>query len=529
MQQEAPPTGDGQDASAHRPPAQRDAARTELRNVPESSVTSGNAPATGAAGAAPSKWVVLGIVAVGVFMATLDSSIVNISLPTIAHFFGVALSGSVEWVIIAYLVVVAAVLLTIGRLADLIGRKPVWATGLVVFTLGSAICGAASSLGILVAARAFQGLGGAMLMAVSPAMLTSAFPPHERGKALGWNAVVVALGVSAGPTLGGILTEHLTWRAIFYVNVPLGIVGFFLTLRVLTERHTAEHSIRFDPLGAILLAVGLAALTLGLSFGEEWGWTSPQLLVVLVVALLALVAFVLFERRIPDPIVNLRLLCDRVFASANISLVLSFMALFAVSFLLPFYLEDLKRFSTEQAGLLLTPLPLTIAVVAPISGSLADRMGTRWLAFTGLLMACMGLVLISQLNAQSSVQDIIWRLVVTGIGQGLFQSPNNSALMGSAPRGQQGSAAGFLATGRVVGQSISVALAGAVFVSLGGAAAGQLLAMQGQGHSLSAEQVSALQQTFTHSFAAAFLVCAAIAALGVFTSLVRGNEQVAKQ
>src|SRR5258706_14053622 len=168
-----------------------------------------------------SKWAVLAIVAIGVFMATLDTSIVNISLPTIASSFGVPLSGAIEWVIIAYLVVIAGVLLTAGRLADVIGRKPIWATGLAIFTIGSAICGAAPSLGLLIAARALQGLGGALIFAASPAMLTSAFPPQERGRALGLNAVNVALGVSVGPTLGGFLTA-ISWRLIFYVNVPIG-------------------------------------------------------------------------------------------------------------------------------------------------------------------------------------------------------------------------------------------------------------------------------------------------------------------
>src|SRR5579859_5866359 len=195
------------------------------------------------------KWAVMVIVAIGIFMATLDSSIVNISLPTIAHAFGVPLSGAVEWVVIAYLVVVAGVLLTTGRLADMLGRKPIWATGLIIFTAGSAICGAAPSLGLLIAARALQGLGGALIMAISPAMLTSAFAAHERGKALGLNAVVVALGVSAGPTLGGIITTNFSWRWIFYVNVPIGIIGITATLLVLKEKlHRGQG--KFDPLGA---------------------------------------------------------------------------------------------------------------------------------------------------------------------------------------------------------------------------------------------------------------------------------------
>ena len=481
----------------------------------------GKAPGDGEEHA--SKWAVLAIVAVGVFMATLDSSIVNISLPTIARYFGVPLNGAVEWVIIAYLVVIAGVLLTTGRLSDMIGHKPIWAAGLAIFTLGSAICGAAPSLGLLIAARALQGLGGALIMAISPAMLISAFPAHERGRALGLNAVIVAIGVSVGPTLGGLITAYFTWRWIFYVNVPIGIVGIIATLRVLTERmHWGQG--HFDPLGALLLAVGLIAITLGLSFGQEWGWTSPLLIGTLVVGVCALIALVLVEHHVSNPIINFSLLHHRVFLSANLSLILSFLALFAVSFMLPFYLEELRGFSTEKAGLLLTPLPLTIAVLAPISGTLADRIGTRWLAAGGLAMACIGLILISQLNAQSSVWDIVWRLIIAGIGQAMFQSPNNSALRGAAPKEQRGIASGFLATGRVVGQSISVALAGAIFAAFGGADAGRALAANQFHAALSAAQVSALQQTFVTSFRNAFIVCAVIAAIGVFTSLERGKE-----
>ena len=473
--------------------------------------------------ASSSKWVVTALVGAGVFMATLDTSIVNISLPTIAQYFGVGLSGAIEWIIIAYLVVTAALLLTIGRLADMIGRKIIWSAGLVIFTLGSAICGAAPTLGALIAARAFQGIGGALLMAISPALLTSAFPAQERGRALGINAVVVALGVSVGPTLGGIITASLTWRWIFFINVPIGIIAFIATQRFLKERWQGGHG-RFDPAGAVLLAGGLAALTTGLSFGQEWGWASPGFVAVMVVAVVAFIALIIVEQRVADPVVELALLRNRLFASANVSLILSFLALFAVSFLLPFYLEELRGFSTIKAGLFLTPLPLTIVVIAPISGSLADRFGTRWLAAIGLALGCVGLLLLSQLNAHSSTFDIVWRLMVAGLGQGLFQSPNNSALMGAAPRGHQGTAAGFLATGRVVGQSISVALAGAIFATLGGAAAGAKLAAQAHHPTGGAVDVAALQQSFVVGFHGALLACAIIAAVGVVTSLARGKE-----
>jgi EmrB/QacA subfamily drug resistance transporter len=471
---------------------------------------------------ATNKWTVLGILAIGIFMATLDSSIVNISLPTIAGYFGAPLNGAVEWVIIAYLVAIAGMLLTIGRLADMTGRRVLWVAGLCIFTLCSAVCGAAPQLGILIAARAFQGIGGALIMSVSPAILTSAFPPQERGRALGMNAVFVALGTSVGPTLGGLITANFSWRWIFYVNVPLGIIGVTLSLILLKERHKRAIG-RFDPAGALLLAAGLIALTLGLSFGEEWGWTSPGLITTLAISVIALVSLVFVEQRVADPIVDFRLLRNRIFVSANVSLIMSFLALFAVSFMMPFYLEELRGFSVVESGLLLTPLPLAIAVIAPFSGALADRIGSRWLAAGGLTVACIGLVLISQLNAQSSVLDIIWRMLFVGIGQAFFQSPNNSALMGSAPRERQGVASGFLATGRVIGQSVSVALAGAIFTSMGGAVAGVIL-VQGAKH-LPSEQIAGLQDSFTTAFHTTFLVCALIAALGVFTSLVRGKEQ----
>ena len=465
------------------------------------------------------KWAVLAVVGIGVFMATLDTSIVNISLPSIAYYFGVAMTGTIEWVIIAYLVVIAALLLTIGRLSDLVGRKVLMQCGLAVFIVGSFLCGVSPGLYLLVAARAFQGCGAALLMAISPAILTGAFPPEERGRALGLNALVVALGTSAGPTLGGVITEHFTWRWIFFVNLPLGVVGLIGTALVL-QGQARGRAVRFDPAGAIGLGLALSLFTLGLSFGEEWGWTSPALVSVLAGAVIAAVVTIYVEARVSAPVVDFTLLRSRVFASANVSLVLSFLALFAVSFLMPFYFEQLRHYSAQDAGLLLTPLPLTIAVVAPFSGSLADRVGTRWLAACGLTIACAGLVATAGLGDSSSAWATSGCLILVGLGQALFQSPNNSALMGAAPRAQQGQAAGFLATGRVVGQSMSVALAGAVMGAFGSTKAGQTLA----GARGARTQGAVLIRTFLAGYHGALLVCASVAAIGIFTSLARGQE-----
>src|SRR6266516_2350195 len=429
---------------------------------------------TGPQSGSPNPWATFSLVAIGTFMIMLDASIVNISLPSIARSFHTPVGGAMEWVIIAYLVTIAGTLLTFGRLSDMIGRKPIWLSGLALFTLGSGTCGAANSLPLLIAARAFQGLGGALLFSTSVAIITDTFSAEKRGFALGCNAVVIALGSSAGPVLGGLITEHWNWRWIFYINLPLGICALAGSQRLLRNIVGTQRQ-RFDPFGAALLAAGLALLTLALSFAPEWGWSSWSSLLCFGVSVVALLVVPAVERRVRDPIIDLRLLQNRVFASALLSMTLAMLALFAVGFMLPFYFEELRGFSAAKSGLFLTALPLSLALVAPVSGSLADRFGSRWLASGGLALACLGLFAVSQLNARSSDWDIIWPLVLTGAGQGLFMTPNARALMNAAPTSEQGESSGLLATGRVLGQSLSVALAGAIFAGLGGAEAGRTL------------------------------------------------------
>src|SRR5580704_1428438 len=465
------------------------------------------------------------LVCVGMFMTTLDSSIVNIGLPSIARAFGAPLTGAVEWVILGYLVIIAALLLTFGRLSDTVGRKPIWTAGLVTFTVGSALCGAAPSLPILIAARVLQGAGAAFVLSTSTAILTNVVPPNAWGKALGWSAVAAALGVSVGPSVGGVLTEHLSWRWIFYVSVPIGFGAVLLTLRVLPRPAAGVTRASFDPAAPPLFGMGVAALNLGVSFAERWGWTSPRLLGVLAIGAGALVSAILIERRSSDPVIDLGLFRNRVFVSAIASLILAMVALFAVSFLLPFYLEELRGFSTARAGWTLTPLPIAIAVTAPIAGGIADRYGSRWLSPFGLALAGIALLFLARLDAVSSAWDVAWPLALAGIGQGLFQSPNTRALMGAAPPAEQGEASGVLATTRVAGQALSVAVAGAVFAGLGGAAAGgSLVAMHRTVTSPGIPADGALQATFIHGFDTALVVCAAFAAAGVLTALVRGRQ-----
>jgi EmrB/QacA subfamily drug resistance transporter len=489
---------------------------------PEVSVSSPDqeAPAVVAGGETADKWTVMGIMSIGLFMATLDTSIVNISLPKISLSFQVPLSGMVEWVIIAYLLVISGLLLTLGRLLDMVGQKLLWVLGLLIFTSSSALCGAAPTLLLLVIFRALQAVGGAMIMAISPVMITRAFPFEERGRALGILGLVVAAGTSAGPTVGGIITHAFSWRWIFYINVPIGIIGIGATLRLLREPMRAKWDrSQFDPVGAVLLSAGVNCLMLALSFGQEAGWRSGAIIGLFMAAVVLLAVFVIHERHVAQPVVDFSLFRNRLFSAAITSSFLCFLSLFAVMFLMPFYLEELLALPVHLAGLLMTAVPLTIAVVAPLSGWLSDRLGSRLLSSAGMAIVCLGLWFLSRLTSQVSIFDIVWPLVVTGFGQALFQPPNNNAILSSVPPHRLGIASGFLSTVRVLGQSSSVALSGAIFTSLGGAEAGAALS---QNLGLHADSLKAI---FTHAFHITLFTCMVIASIGVFTSLMRGPRR----
>lgn len=464
------------------------------------------------------KWTVLWITSSGIFMAALDASIVNISLPKISQYFQVPLSGMLEWVIIAYLIVIASTLLTLGRLSDMIGRKPLWVTGLAVFTAGSALCGTAPSLLFLVISRAFQGIGGAMIMSVAPAMITHAFPAEERGRALGLYSAMVTVGTSVGPTLGGIITQTFSWSWIFYINVPIGIVGIIATIRLLAEpTRLSGARKRFDPLGTVVLSIAMALLMLAMTFGQEARLSLS--IMGFFAAVVLLVAFVLVERRMAHPIVDLSIFRNRLLSAALVSSFLSFLSLFAIMFLMPFYLEELLFLRPAHAGLLLTAVPLTFSLVAPLSGWLSDRFGSQVLSSLGLVVASAGLFFLSSLTQNASSFGIVWPLVVAGFGQALFQAPNNNAIMSSVSENRIGIASGLLATVRTLGQGFSVALAGAIFTSLGGAEAGALLAQN------KANPAAFLQNAFIHAFKLALVTCTVIASIGVFTSLARGHSR----
>jgi EmrB/QacA subfamily drug resistance transporter len=466
------------------------------------------------ADAAPSRWAIFGLVSVGTFMTTLDSSIVNIALPSIARSFDTPISGLVEWVVIVYLVVIAATLLAFGRLADLVGRERIWVAGLAVFTVGSLLSGLAPTLTLMIGARAIQGLGASLIFAPALALIVDAFPLAQRGQALGLIALIVSLGVTAGPTIGGLIAESFDWRWIFFVNLPLGVVGLLIARYVFRFRRGGGTG-RLDVPGAALLGVGLAALSLALSFGSEWGWTSAALLATVVVGLAALGTAVVVERRQREPLVNVGELLSARLGLPLASFLFSIIALFAVGFLLPFYSEELRGFGPLGAGLLLTPYSIALAVASPIAGRLADHGRGRWLPPIGLGMAAVGLFLLSLIGTATSPFEVGLWLAISGVGQGLFIAPNTREVMNALPSEESGRASGLIATTRVVAQSLSVAISGAVFAGLGGAAAGASLVTGGPP---TADEII-VQGTFLGAMHAALLVSGFMAAAGAAIAL----------
>ncbi|MCY0885366.1 MAG: DHA2 family efflux MFS transporter permease subunit, partial [Firmicutes bacterium] len=323
-------------------------------------------------------WYVVATVCVGAFMAALDASIVNVALPTMMRDFHTDY-GTVEWVLIAYLLTLTALLTLIGRLADMVGRRPLYTFGFLVFIAGSALCGAAVNMPMLIISRVFQATGAAMLQANSVAIITATVPAEVRGRAIGLQGSAQAIGLSLGPAVGGALIALFGWRAIFYVNVPVGLVGTLMGAFILPRDHLGHTRPTFDWWGSLLLAPALVALMLALSEGKRWGWGSPLVVGLLAASALFLAAFVLRELRARSPLVDPRLFTIPVFSIGNFTGLLSYLVMFGVLFLMPFYLEHVQGYAPAVTGVLLTPVPLGMTVAAPIAGGLADRFGPRLL------------------------------------------------------------------------------------------------------------------------------------------------------
>jgi EmrB/QacA subfamily drug resistance transporter len=444
------------------------------------------------------------VLALGTIMATLDISVVNIALPTLSRSFGVPLT-TIEWVVLAYVLTITGLLLTLGRMADRYGRRRIYGIGLAVFTLASGLCAAAPSAHTLIAARTLQGLGAAMMTANSAALLIVSFPPEERGRALGAFGAMVGVGLAMGPPLGGALVQHLSWRWIFLINLPLGVLALaLLPARVPTDPPRASVP-RLHLPAAALWSAALTLFMLALSRGPSRGWGVAGVGPLFAIAAALLAAFAFAERRASDPLLPLADLNGPLGIAVTLTLLGNLVSI-AVGFHLPLYLEEVLGFDAGRSGRWMVVLPLMALVLAPIAGRWSDRWGARRLSVLGFMVTAVGLTVLAGVGVQPHPVRILGGMTLVGIGQGLFAVPNSRALLSAVPRERLGLANGLQGTMRNLGISGGAALTAALMASRFAAHGGGPLAA---GTLAAADRVH-----FTRATAETYLVMAAIAVLG---------------
>ncbi len=469
----------------------------------------------------PYKYVALAVTTVGALMFAIDSTIVILAFPPMMTDLHASLVSMI-WVLMGYSLMSTVALLTCGRLADMFGRVRMYNLGFVVFTLGSALCGFSTTDVQLILFRLIQGIGGAMLLANSMAIITEAFPADERGQAMGINSVVWAIGSIAGPLLGGVILSGASWRWVFLVNLPIGVVATVAALFLLRDISRRSSGETFDGMGALLFSAALAALLFALNQGIGMGWTSPTILGVLVVSVVLAVAFYLWNRASRHPVLDFRLFADRVFTASVSTATLQALAIFSVNLLIVYYLEVVQGQAPLTAALALVPLSIVSSVLGPIGGRISDRLGSRRPVAFGLAAQALGLLILSTLQVGSSYLHVVIGLLLMGVGAGLFWAPSTSAAMGAAPANRLGIASATLATWRNTGQVVSYALSLAIAAAAVPADAQNLLFL-GQTVHLS----SAVAADFVDGMRAAFrlsIVICVIATVGWWFAAAKADR-----
>ncbi|WP_300456443.1 MFS transporter [Desulfobacula sp.] len=465
------------------------------------------------------KWKIFFLVATSIFMSTLDSSIVNVALPQVMQELQTDIQ-TIQWVVLIYLVTVSALLLTFGRLSDIYGRKVVYVMGFVLFAVGSLLCGMARTPLFLIVSRALQGGGASMLMACSPAMIVDAFPVQERGKALGMIGAVVAAGLTTGPVVGGVILEYLSWRFIFYINIPIGIAAALGGLFVLNNAPAAQGCREpLDKTGSVLLVIMLSTLIVFLTQLSRWGIISLLSLSFAVSFILACIGFAVTEARSDYPLFDLGLLKLKLFLFPVMSSALLFASLFVIVFMMPFYLTYPCGFSPSKTGSIMIAPFLFLLFVSPLSGMLYDRLGSRRLCMMGMSILTLSLVSLMMIRPAMGAGSMLWRMALAGIGTALFVSPNNTAVMSCVPLSRRGIASGAVATARNLGMVIGIALAGLIFSTS--------FSTLTSGSSLE-DYTAAMEPFFMISFKRAMGMGVILSIWGIFVTFARGKESQLK-
>jgi EmrB/QacA subfamily drug resistance transporter len=407
------------------------------------------------------KWWTLGAVAFGLFMIMLDNTIVNVALPSIQRDLGIGIS-ELEWVVNGYALTFAVLMLTGGKLADLLGRRLIFIFGLAIFTGASLACGLAPTAGFLIGARVVQGVGAALMNPSTLSIITATFPPRQRGMAIGIWAGVSALALAIGPLLGGVITQHISWSWIFFINVPVGVLGIVVARFVIEESRDTSAEQRLDLPGLLTSAIALFALTYALIEANSYGWTSARILALFAVAAVGLAAFVALELRQRVPMLDLSLFRNSTFAGANTVMLLVALAMFGVFFYVSLYMQNVLRYSPTQAGATFLPMTLCIVFLAPIAGRITDRLGARWLIGAGMTLVAGSLVIFAQLDQHSTFWNIFPGLLIGGAGMAMSMAPTTATAMQAVAVDKAGVGSAVLNSMRQVGGSLGIAVMGAI-------------------------------------------------------------------
>jgi EmrB/QacA subfamily drug resistance transporter len=483
-----------------------------------------------------SRWWTLGAMCFALFMVMLDNTVVNVSLPSIQRDLHASLSA-LEWTVNAYTLTFAVLMVTGGRLGDIFGRRKMFLFGVVVFGLSSIAIGLAPSDGALVAFRAVQGVGAAFMMPATLSIITQAFPPHQRGTAIGTWAGVSALALAIGPVVGGFLTQQVSWRAIFFINPPIAIVAVAVTLFAARESRdeTVGKSVDYAGIGA--LTVGLTALVLALVQGNSWHWGSPRIIALFVIATVALTGFIVIERTVKAPMIDFAFFRSRTSLGANLVGFLVTFAMFAQFFFITIYMQNILHYSPLETGLRFLPSTLVIIVMGPLAGRLTDKVGPRPLMTLGLVTVSAAVFVQSHITAHSGYGLLLPGFILMGLGMGLVMSPMSTAAMNAVDRTKAGAASGVLSMSRMIGSTFGVAVMGALVATIGRSKIDELLPHLSSparatiangissggsfaGHHVSAQIVSASREAFVSALGTGLTVGAAVTMFGAIVAWI---------
>jgi EmrB/QacA subfamily drug resistance transporter len=460
------------------------------------------------------KWWTLGAMCFALFMVMLDNTVVNVALPSIQRDLHAQISA-LEWVVNGYTLTFAVLIATGGRLGDIFGRRLMFLSGVIIFAITSATAGLAQDPAMLIGSRAVQGVGAALMMPATLSIITHAFPAAERGKAIGTWAGVSALALSIGPVVGGFFTEYVSWRAIFFINLPVAVGAVIATVFAVRESRDETVDRRVDYPGVIALTAGLTAIVLALIEGNSWGWGSTQIVSLLVGGAIGLGAFVAIELRVAAPMVEFGLFRTRQFIGSNLVAFIITFAMMGTFFFMAIYMQDILGYGALEAGIRFLPTTMVIAVIAPIAGRLADRLGPATPMSAGLAVLGVSMFMFAGIDTATTYSGLLIPFILMGIGIALVMSPMSTAAMNAVSVQKSGVASGVLQMSRMIGASVGIAATGAIFqAQLGsGFDPGQLASAP--------EQARA---TFVDALSSAMLLAAFVVVAGLVVSLtlVRG-------